>query len=208
MNEKRSVAEQWKDVGEVFAVVLLALTAVLTAWCGFEASKWSGAMSISFSQASSARITSSSYEGEARDNRMLDLSIYTEWLQAEANGEAGRATYVEDRFRPEFAVAFDAWRAEGMKEPSPFTRDEYVPTGQVEAETYSNLADEKFQTALVDNQRGDNYSILTVLFALVLFFTAVSQRNDALWSRWFLLGLAAAAAIVAIVILATLPLLI
>ncbi|WP_129663545.1 hypothetical protein [Phytoactinopolyspora endophytica] len=27
-----------------------------------------------------------------------------------------------------------------------------------------------------NNQRGDNYTLLTVLFALVLFFTAVSQR--------------------------------
>ncbi|MDH5291215.1 MAG: hypothetical protein OEY41_14570, partial [Acidimicrobiia bacterium] len=37
-------------------------------------------------------------------------------------------------------------------------------------------ADAKFQDALANNQRGDNYTILGVLFAIVLFFAAVSTR--------------------------------
>ena len=42
------------DWREMIAVVLLTVTAIVTAWSGFQASKWSGAMSISFSQASKA----------------------------------------------------------------------------------------------------------------------------------------------------------
>ena len=45
---------RWARTREVVAVVVLSITAILTAWCGFEASKWSGMMSIEFSQASSA----------------------------------------------------------------------------------------------------------------------------------------------------------
>src|SRR5215218_8770632 len=41
---------------ETIALILLSVTAIMTAWCGFEASKWGGEMSIAFSQASSARI--------------------------------------------------------------------------------------------------------------------------------------------------------
>ncbi len=37
-------------------------------------------------------------------------------------------------------------------------------------------ADEKYIEALANNQRGDNYTILGVLFAVVLFFAAVSTR--------------------------------
>ncbi len=102
--------------------------------------------------------------------------------------------YIQDRFQPWFTVAFDAWQADGMHENAPFARDEYVPPGEVEAEELNERADAKFTEALENNQRGDNYSLLTVLFALVLFLTAMSQRNVrpgsagscsglAIWSR-------------------------
>ncbi|HAM12795.1 MAG TPA: hypothetical protein DCO91_05680, partial [Microbacterium sp.] len=90
------------------AVFVLSITAVLTAWCGFEASKWGGEMSIAFSQASSARVQATSAEGEARDARQFDLSVYAEWVRATYNGEEDLAAYIEDRFSPEFAVAFEA----------------------------------------------------------------------------------------------------
>ena len=37
-------------------------------------------------------------------------------------------------------------------------------------------ADSRFADALRNNQRADNYTILTVIFALVLFFAAASTR--------------------------------
>jgi hypothetical protein len=43
-------------VRETVVIIVLSVTAVLAAWCGFESSKWSGKMSIAFSQASSSRI--------------------------------------------------------------------------------------------------------------------------------------------------------
>jgi hypothetical protein len=64
-----------------------------------------------------------------------------------------------------------------------------------------------FAAALESNQRGDNYSLLTVLFAMVLFFTAMSERNTSGWAGWFLLGLGAVVAIAGGIILATLPVL-
>src|SRR5512133_1372718 len=41
-------------VRETVVIIVLSVTAVLAAWCGFESSKWSGEMSIAFSQASSS----------------------------------------------------------------------------------------------------------------------------------------------------------
>ena len=99
-----------RDWLDIMAVFVLSITAVLTAWCGFEASKWGGEMSIAFSQASSARVQATSAEGEARDARQFDLSVYAEWVRATYNGEEDLAAYIEDRFSPEFAVAFEAWR--------------------------------------------------------------------------------------------------
>lgn len=199
---------RWARTREVVAVVVLSITAILTAWCGFESSKWSGEMSIQFSQASSARIRSIDLASEARDAGAVDIAIYIQWLEARASGDQAFADYIEARFTPEFAVAFDDWRAGGETLPSPFAEPSYVPRGAEDAEAAADEADEKFQAALASNQRGDNYALLTVLFALVLFFTAVSERARSVWAGWFLLGAALVIAVVGVVILATFPILI
>lgn len=174
------------------AVVILAVTAVLTAWSGFQASKWSGDMSISFSRASSARIEAARYAGEANALRGFDLTIFATFVEAEGSGEDDVADFVRARFSDHFAVAFDEWlQTDPLVTPgaprSPFALDSYVVPGEAEAAEADARADELFQTALDSNQRGDNYTLLTVLFALVLFFTAVSGRLDSRKLAWVVL---------------------
>lgn len=204
----RDGRERAESVREVLAVVVLSVTAILTAWCGFESSKWGGMMSIEFSQASGARIEAADAASTARDNRAVDLSIYELWVQARATGDTALAEYVEARFTPEFAIAFEDWQQGGESAWSPFKEPSYVPEGAVEAQRASDRADALLAKALESNQRGDDYAILTVLFALVLFFVAVSERSRMHWSGWFLLGLGIAVAIVGIVILVTFPILV
>lgn len=186
-------------------MLVLSITAVLTAWCGFEASKWGGEMSIAFSQASSARIQAATAAGEARSATQYDLSLYIEWVRAEFAGDAELAEYVEARFPPHLRVAFDAWTDGGRQAHGPFAIAEYVPPGTDEAAELNKHADTRFQDALTYNQRGDNYSLLTVLFALVLFLTALSQRDITRWARHAFLGLAIAVGVACAVIVFTFP---
>jgi hypothetical protein len=195
----------WTRVTDIVGVFLLSITAVLTAWCGFESSKWGGEMSIAFSEASGARIQAASAEGEARSARSFDLTIYSAYVEARGSGEEELAEYIRARFTPEFEVAYVEWVADGEIERAPFAREEYVPEGTREAEELNARADAKFAEALESNQRGDNYSLLTVLFALVLFLTAMSQRDIVPWVARTLLGLAVVVAIIGASVLATFP---
>ncbi|GGM47135.1 hypothetical protein GCM10010489_18020 [Microbacterium saperdae] len=190
---------------EVVTVVVLSITAVLTAWCGFEASKWGGEMSIAFSRASSARVQAASAEATAQAARQYDLTIYTQWVLADEEGNDELVRFIEERFTDEFAVAFDAWNTEGRSARGPFAMPDYVPPGTVEAEKSSARADAQFDEALANNQRGDDYSLLTVLFALVLFFAAISQHQTREWGRRIFLALSGVMAIVGIVTLLTFP---
>lgn len=186
-------------------VFVLSVTAVLTAWCGFEASKWGGEMSIAFSQASGARIQAAEAANEARDARQYDLTIYTQWVLAEADQRAELVAFIEARFTPEFRVAFDAWNDQDRAALGPFAMGEYVPPGTTEAAELTTRADAKFEEALVNNQRGDNYSLLTVLFALVLFLTAMSNRELSPVVRKSLLGVAIAVGLFGVVVMLTFP---
>jgi hypothetical protein len=74
-----------------------------------------------------------------------------------------------------------------------------------EAAAADQRADRRFADALANNHRGDNYAILTVLFALVLFFAAASTRLGRPNAQWILIGVAITFLITATVILATFP---
>lgn len=194
-----------KTIQEVVTVLVISLTAVLTAWCGFESSKWGGEMSIAFSQASSARIQAASAQGTVNTSRQFDLTIWGAYVEAVAADDTRLADYVRDRFTPEFRVAYDDWVAHDRALPSPFKEPSYVPPGTDDYETLTARADAKFQQALDNNARGDRYSLLVVLFALVLFFAAMSGRDFAQWVSRTFLGLALVILVVGATILATFP---
>lgn len=202
---RKKSRKKLRSLVDVIGVFMLSTVAIITAWCGFEASKWGGEMSIAFSQASSARVQAANADGQSRDARMFDLVIWANYVQAVAENKTQIADYIQARFTPAFATAFDAWDAGGRVEASPFSNAAYVPAGTTEAAELNARADAKFADALENNQRGDNYSLLTVLFALVLFLTAMSQRAKVPWANWVLLGLAIAVTLVGAGILATFP---
>ena len=191
-----------KEWHELTAVILLSVVAVLTAWCGFESSKWGGEMSIAFSQASSNRVKASDAASASRDAFQLDVTVFAQWLVAENAGDEEFAAYLKTLFSDELDVAFVAWDG---KTRTPFGLPEYVPAGTEAANEFTKQADEAYARALANNQRGDNYALLTVMFALVLFLTAMSQRRGPEWAQRALLFVGLTVAIAGVVILATFP---
>ncbi len=107
-------------------------------------------------------------------------------------------------FSDQLDVAFAAWDG---KTKTPFGLPEYVPAGSEQVAEFTKKADTAYAAALVNNERADNYSLLTVMFALVLFLGAVSQRQGTEWAQQALLGLAAVVAVAGLVIMATFPIL-
>lgn len=199
--------DEWR---ELIALVLLSVSAILTAWTGFEASKWSGAMSISFSQASSGRIAAARLEGVANRKQTVQVSLFTQWLQAYQDRDTELTTFLRQRFPEPLATAFPAWLAtEPLKSAdapaTPFDMTEYAIPEIAKARAADAAADGRFAQALNDNQRGDNYTVLTIGFATVLFFTALSGRMRRRAAQWVLLGLGGVGFVVLAIVLASFP---
>jgi hypothetical protein len=193
---------------ELVAVVLLSMTTILTAWTAFQASKWGGQMSISFSQASTQRIEAARLDGTADQRAAIQVSLWTQWVTAEGAGDADLAAFLVDRFPEPLATAHADWLAVGGAEsevPSPFAMPSFALPERAAAEEADARADGLFARALSNNQRGDDYTLLTVLFASVLFFSAMSGRVAALRSQQALLGLAIVLALAGIALLVSFP---
>ena len=146
----------------------------------------------------------------AGQQSLADVSVFTEWLTASDQGQTHLANLLATRFRGEFKVAFRAWEATSpltnpSVPPTPFAMPIYQSVENHRAGELQALAAQQFRAATTANQRSDNYVLLTVLFAMALFFGAICTRFASLIIQVWLLGLAILIFLVAIVISATFP---
>ena len=74
--------------------------------------------------------------------------------------------------------------------PTPFDQPDFVVPELIAAQDADARADAKFEDALVYNHRGDEYTVLTVGLAAVLFFAAMSGRMHQRRTQWVMLALA------------------
>jgi nucleoid-associated protein YgaU len=186
------------------------VTAILTAWTGFQASKWDGAMSIAFNQASTDRIEAARQEANANRAQTIQVALFTQWLQAEADGNQRLTDFLSTRFPQPLKAAFAAWLATNPRTnpgapSSPFVMPEYEIPALAAAQAADNTADATFAGAVSDNRQGDNYTLLTVAFASVLFFAAMSGRMKSRVNQWTVLGIGLALFTTATVLLVLLP---
>ncbi len=174
---------------ELIAIVLLSVTAVFTAWAGFQASKWKGSTSISFSQASTARVQASHLEATADKQEALQVSLFGQWVQAHGAGQHRTEEFIASRFPQPLDTAFRAWVATSpdtnLDAPStPFAMPEYVLTDRAAADAAEQRAEQRFVEGVAASKQADDYTLLTVIYALVLFFAGMSIKVRARSSKW------------------------
>ena len=186
-------------------VIVLAMAALATAWSSYQASLWDGIQSSNYTQASAARTDSDQRRTEANQFRLADLTVIENWIDATIDGDAPLADFYFNRFREEFQPAFDAWIAlDPLDNPdapaSPLGMAEYVLADDLESDELREHAQELFFEGEAANSISDTYTLTTLLFAVSLFFAAISERFDYHRVRWVLFGMASLGLVTGIII--------
>ena len=132
--------------------VLLSVVALLAAWSGYAAAKWSTESRVELATASSLRIEAGRADSDAGEVRDFDSSTFESWFAAYAVGNTTAMRLAEHRFRPEFKVAFDAWRATKPETNpgaplGPTYMPQYKRPGEVEARIRDQRAKQPSSTA-------------------------------------------------------------
>jgi hypothetical protein len=195
---------------EIVATVLLALTALATAWSGYQASLWDGIQSSNYTQASAARTEASQNHTEANQFRLADLSVFENYIDAYVAGDAELADFYRQRFRDEFEPAYEAWIAldplsNPDAPPSPLAMPEYQLADDQEAGELTARAEAKFNEGEDANRYSDTYTATTLFFAAALFFAAISERFAFPRARAALLGMAAVGLVGGTILMVTQP---
>ena len=190
--------------------VLLSIVALLAAWSGYAAAKWSTESRIHLATATADRTKANRAEGEALTLRNFDSSTFDAWFAAYiANDEAAKRL-AERRFRPAFKVAFDAWRATNPETnprapKGPTYMPQYKEPGLARQRALDVHADEAFLEGEKSGATADKYVRLTVVLASILFLVGISTHFPLRGVRYGLIALGAALLIVSVAQIATLP---
>jgi hypothetical protein len=112
LDREHQDAPRKERVLSIAEAALLSVVALLAAWSGYAAAKWSTESSVLLAEASSARTQANQADLEAMSLRNFDSSTFEAWFAAYIAGDEQAAALAERRFRPEFKVAFDAWRSQ------------------------------------------------------------------------------------------------
>ena len=172
---------RWEEVIEILEVVLLALAAIATAWSGYQAAKGDGHQSVLYGEATAHRFEADAAATLGEQRLAADAGIFSAWLQARAASDTQLQAMLVRRFSPEYRTAFTAWlKTDPFTNPSappgPAAMPEYHNPQLDQAKHLNDEAAVKFEEGTRSRETAEHYVRATVLFALVLFLVAVSQR--------------------------------
>ena len=190
--------------------ILLSVVALMAAWSGYAAAKWSTESRVDLAHSASVRSKASRADLKANAVRNFDASTFNAWFTAYTVGNRQAMAVAEHRFRPGFRVAFDAWRATKPEtNPNaprgPTYMPQYRQPGLREAAALDKQADEAFASGEDAGTRSDKYIRTTVFLASVLFLVGISTRFPLRGGRYALVGLGAVLLVICFVLLLQLP---
>jgi len=168
-------------VVDIASVVLISVAAVLTAICGYQSGRWGGQQARLYGEANAARVESAQASDRANVLTAIDVGLFLHYVDAVANGNTREAQFLYQRFRPEMVPAMRAWLAtKPLANPrapsSPFVMPQYSLRTRAEARADQALATAKFQAATEATHHGDDFLLLTVIFAGVSFLAGISTK--------------------------------
>lgn len=174
------LTERWL---EVMSAIMLGVVAVATAWSGYQGARWGGLQTMKYAEATARRVESTRAGTLAGQDRLFDVSLFNQWLDATYHDETALANAYEQRFRPEFRPAFAAWLATDPfsnpnAPPGPLYMPEYKDQLTGQADQLESEAAAVFKEGQAAYQQSTDYVLNTVFLATVLLFITIAQRFE------------------------------
>ncbi len=204
---ERSRRRPWADY---YCAVVLSLATVGSAWCAYQSARWSGVQTFRLAKANSAGRDAAAHHADVTMWVTFDAQMFLNYVEAKERGDAKFAEFLHERFRPEARVAVDAWlKLNPLNDPTapkhPFQLQEYDPRDRKAAAKATEESAHYFQLASDANDSSDRYTLLTVLFASVLFFAGISGTLQSRMLRIAFILMASVLFVGTMIVLAGLP---
>jgi hypothetical protein len=162
---------------EIAATVLLGLAAVLTAWSAYQAVVHSGASLEAFSESSLKAVEAQKNLSSGDLLWTEDMIVFLEYQKALRSGDTAFADELKGLMSQNLIDGIAWWQAQpSPRPPNPFVEGSPEWTNEYYEKELAleNAAAEAFAQAQKDGAIGDQFTLATVLFAVVLFFAGIA----------------------------------
>ena len=194
---------------ELVAVLLLGITTVGTAWCGFQATRWNGESGDLTAVAATQRLEGSRLFGLATQRITYDSMVVAKYAEASQQRNAAlQQFYRQSVVRPPFLPFLDRWEAAvraGDTTVGVFEDEDYLDEQFADYNRAIAVADQAARESQEADETAEAYVGTTILLAVALFFAGVTSSFLSRLSRILLLIAATGAVAVAAASIASLP---
>jgi hypothetical protein len=204
------VGDRHQRVIAISEALLLSIVAIMAAFSGYAAAKWSTESSLKLAKASATRTKANRAFQESLTFRVGDAVTFNAWFGAHLSGNLKAERVAAKRFLPEFRPAFEAWLAthpftNPNAPPGPQAMPQYHATGEAESKRLDSQADAYYAEGQKAAETADKYIRTTVILASVLFLVGISTQFPFRGVRYALIGVGTVLLIFGIEQLVVLP---
>jgi hypothetical protein len=194
---------------ELIAVLLLGITTVGTAWCGFQAARWSGQSGDLTRVASEQHVEGARLFGLATQRITYDSMVVAKYAEASQQHNTALTTFYRQYIvRPDFLPVLDRWEAAvkaGTAAVGVFQDKDYLAAQFTDYGKTVAAAEQASKDSQQASEYADSYVGTTILLAIALFFAGVTSSFKWRIGRLLLLIAATGAVAVAAARIAGLP---
>lgn len=223
-----------EDILEIVIAIFLGVTALATAWASWIGSLHGGNMSTNYTKSNNLAADGNARWNEASQTLMQDMQVWNlisdyqvGILYAAEGGEEAADKAYENAYKIQFICAdnlseemaamigYDfAFTAEdiidwvcnnGNATTSPFGNEEFVESYYTDARALLAESEAVLAEGQADNQKGDTFNLVTVIYSVVLFMLGIVGTFRKLPNRVFLTGVAIAGFLFATIFMFTIP---
>jgi len=222
-NEKIKTKKTREELLELLVVILLGVTAILTAWSSWVSGLHGSNQAENYTTSNNLSAEGNSEYNAAMQNLMQDMMLYNEVNGlmidlhfAESKRDADEAEKIEWKIdelmtvnmSDEMAEAFDWAMAESAatgEQVSPFDKEGFVDSYFESANELIAESDDLLEKGNSDNKNADAYALSTVIFSVVLFLLGISGTFKSMRNKKLVLIVAGVAFVIATVYMASVP---
>jgi hypothetical protein len=195
---------------EIACAVVLSLATTASAWCAYQSKLWGGAQAARANAGLRASREAAVNSMKAMQARAFDASMFIGYVEARLGSNQPMETFLFRRFRPEMKPAVEAWlKLDPLNNPdappSPLHMQEYALKETAETARQDEAASAAMKKSREARGYSDDYVLLTVVFASVLFFGGIARAFDSPRLRLALAALAFVLFLCSLTALVTLP---
>jgi hypothetical protein len=190
--------------------LILSLVAVLAAYSGYAAAKWSTDSAVAIARASGMQAQANRFDAEAIVTRTLDSVSFDTWFTAFVAGHHRAEALAARRFRSGYRPAFNSWLAtDPLHNPNAPPGPSYMPNYRIsqanEAQVDDTKAEDFFTEGTHAGATADDYIRVTVFLATVLFLVGIGGHFRIRQARWALIAVGTLLLVFSVIQLTGLP---